>query len=65
MISSARYSGLFLQFLQYGEGIVINIGFGLFGMFFPSILLKNLCPSFAESDVVDHPVLHLMTRMFW
>jgi hypothetical protein len=64
MISSARYSYFFLLFLQYGEGIVLSLGFGLFGMVFPSMLLKQLSPRFSESNVIDHPVLHMITRMF-
>lgn len=64
MISSGQYSYFFLLFLQYVEGIALNLGSGLFGMFFPSTLARQLAPWFSDSNVIDHPVLHMMTRMF-
>jgi hypothetical protein len=65
MISSNRYSSFFLLFLKYGEAIGVNMGVGLFGMFFPGTFVRQLCPWFSESDVMEHPVLRMMTRMFW
>ena len=64
MICASQYSSFFLLFLQYGEGIGINFGCGLFGMFFPSTFLRLWCPQFSQSSVNDHPVPHMMTRMF-
>ncbi|CAF1450659.1 unnamed protein product [Adineta steineri] len=61
---SKRYSYFFLLFLQYGEAIGLSLGSGLFGMFFPTIFVKQLCPWFSQSDVLEHPVLLMMTRMF-
>jgi hypothetical protein len=65
MISSAQYSSSFLFFLQYIDALGLGIGVGVFGMVFPSQFLRQLCPMFSESDVIDHPVTHMMTRMFW
>ena len=64
-MASTRYSSYFLLFLQYGEAVGMNLGFGIFGMVFPGTFLTQLCPKFRHSDVNDHPVPHMITRMFW